>query len=62
MIYTSLYTVICREYEEPAECPPEGEEEDSFCQGEGVMGSDAGCPTGLMCCNTGCNVLDCKGK
>lgn len=62
MMYTSLYTVTCPETEEPAECPPEGEEEDALCQGEGAIGSDAGCPPDLMCCNSGCNVLDCMGK
>ena len=62
MIYTSLYTVTCPETEEPAECPPEEEEEDPLCQGEGAMGSDAGCPPNMMCCNVGCNFLDCVGK
>ena len=62
MIYTSLYTVTCPVIEEPAECPPEEEEEDPLCQGEGAMGSDAGCPEKLMCCNVGCNFLDCVSK
>ena len=62
MIYTSLYTVTCPVIEEPAECPPEEEEEAPLCQGEGAMGSDAGCPQNLMCCNVGCNFLDCVSK
>lgn len=49
---------ICPPFEEPAECPTD-EEEHSLCSPEGSIGSDSGCPPSLMCCNTGCQFLDC---
>ncbi|XP_022799215.1 uncharacterized protein LOC111337214 [Stylophora pistillata] len=50
--------LICPTFEEPGECPRD-DHESSLCQPEGKTGSASGCPPGLICCNTGCQFLDC---